>query len=561
MTSPPLYAQILVVGGGPAGSYAATALAREGFQVVLFEAAAFPRYHIGESLIPAVRHHLRFIDAEQKIIDAGFAHKPGAAMKFTQHKHEGYTDFVALGAGNSTWNVCRADFDALLLDHAQEQGVSVFQSTKVTSIAFNDDGRPVSATYTTPIGTQDVVDNQQMITFDYLVDASGRAGLLSNNYFKTRRYNSSLRNIATWGYWRGAGVYGRGTPTEGAPWFEALTDESGWAWFIPLAGGITSVGIVRSQRASSRSRLSMRHRYLSSLNLAPGLRALLGDQAELIPGGLPTRVSGASEPGVAASSDTTIRSASDFSYSSSSYAGPGYRIVGDAGAFIDPFFSSGVHLAVNSALSAATSIAASIRGDCGEKDACDWHTERVTVSYTRFLVVVLSAYKQMRSQSQDVLTDVGEDSFDNAFKALRPIIHGNADVGPRLSEEEVQRALDFCSDLFTPTSPEQHAAARARVRRSDALFDIRAPVLTPRALDAAVATLLPAANVSGVAGEEEVRRVLGKINARRIIHRDFGGMHSLEEETLGSGVGWRVRLERGQLGLVRAHPITDKSKD
>jgi flavin-dependent dehydrogenase len=75
MDSPPLHAQILIIGGGPAGSYSASVLAREGFQVVLFESAVFPRYHVGESLIPAVRHHLRFIGAEEKIINAGFAHK------------------------------------------------------------------------------------------------------------------------------------------------------------------------------------------------------------------------------------------------------------------------------------------------------------------------------------------------------------------------------------------------------------------------------------------------------------------------------------------------------
>ena len=110
-------------------------------------------------------------------------------------------------------------------------------------------------------------------------------------------------------------------------------------------------------------------------------------------------------------------------------------------AFIDPFFSSGVHLALTSGLSAAASIAASIRGDCLESDAAEWHTQRVGISYTRyallrvifrnyrhrkalrFLLVVLGAYKQIRAQSEDVLSDVGEDNFDKAFNYLRPGIH------------------------------------------------------------------------------------------------------------------------------------------
>ncbi|KAG1807084.1 hypothetical protein EV424DRAFT_1544030 [Suillus variegatus] len=112
----PEHAQILVVGGGPSGSYTASALSREGLNVVLLEAAQFPRYHIGESLIPSVPTW--FIDAEQKLVEMGFKHKPGAAIKFNQFKREGYTDFVALGHTNSSWNVVRSTFDKMLLDHA-----------------------------------------------------------------------------------------------------------------------------------------------------------------------------------------------------------------------------------------------------------------------------------------------------------------------------------------------------------------------------------------------------------------------------------------------------------
>ncbi|KAI9511636.1 hypothetical protein F5148DRAFT_262128 [Russula earlei] len=129
-------------------------------------------------------------------------------------------------------------------------------------------------------------------------------------------------------------------------------------------------------------------------------------------------------------------------------------------ASIDPLFSSGVHLAMTSGLSAAASIAASIRGDCSESHAAEWHTQRVGVSYIRFLVVVLSAYKQMRAQSKDILCNIGEDNFDNAISFLRPVIHGNADLGPRLSDVEVQNALSFCAGLFTPVNPGASRAPR-----------------------------------------------------------------------------------------------------
>ncbi|KAH9036550.1 FAD/NAD(P)-binding domain-containing protein [Lactarius hengduanensis] len=562
---PPEHAQILIVGGGPSGSYAAASLALEGFHVVLLEATAFPRYHIGESLIPSVRHHLRFIGAEEKVASHGFFKKPGAAMKFNKYKKEAYTDFIALGHDNNAWNVTRSEFDKILLDHAESTGAHVFQSTRVMSLAFSGK-RPTSALWTHGPSSQ-----SGTITFDYLVDASGRAGLMSNRYLKNRRFNSSLKNVAMWAYWRNTGVYARGTTAEGSPYFEALSDESGWAWFIPLGANLTSVGIVRDQTAFNKSAQAHRsrraeQRYLSALDLAPGVRQLLG------PDGVMAR--GESE-------SDTVRTASDYSYSASYYAGGNFRIVGDAGAFIDPFFSSGIHLAMTGGLSAAASIAASIRGDCPESEAAEWHSQRVGVSYTRFLIVVLSAYKQMRAQSKDVLCDIGEDNFDKAFSFLRPVIQGNADLGPRLSEIEVQNALDFCAGLFTPINADAVKALRKHFESIDP--DARLPpssvpettlvedTITEAKQDTqrvshpgrkrsgtidtvrrwlGKAALLPPLEI-GSASEEteaEMRRVLEKINARRVIHREHSGLHSLEEEALGAG--YRVRLQRGRLGLV-----------
>lgn len=115
-----------------------------------------------------------------------------------------------------------------------------------------------------------------------------------------------------------------------------------------------------------------------------------------------------------------IKSASDYSYSASAYAIPQARIVGDAGCFIDPYFSSGVHLALVGGLSAAITICASIKGECTEEDAADWHSKKVADGYTRFLLVVLSAYKQIRSQNDSILSDIDEDNFDRAFSFFRP---------------------------------------------------------------------------------------------------------------------------------------------
>ena len=164
-----------------------------------------------------------------------------------------------------------------------------------------------------------------------------------------------------------------------------------------------SVGIVMRQDLSTQKKKAMgspsgAEFYKESLKLAPNCLNILGD-AELT---------------------TDIKYASDWSYSASAYSSPYVRIAGDAGCFIDPYFSSGVHLALASGLSAAMTICANIRGDCDELTAAKWHSTKVSEGYTRFLLVVMSAMKQIRAQDQPVLSDWDEDGFDVAFDAFRP---------------------------------------------------------------------------------------------------------------------------------------------
>lgn len=182
-----------------------------------------------------------------------------------------------------------------------------------------------------------------------------------------------------------------------------LSDGSGWAWFIPLHNGTTSVGIVMNQAMSTQKKKatvapSSRDFYLESIQEARGVAHLLS-KAELA---------------------SDIKYASDWSYSASTYGSPFLRIVGDAGAFIDPYFSSGVHLALSGALSAAVTICAAIRGDCDEQTAWKWHSNLVAERYTRFLLVVLGATKQIRHKDAPVMNDSDEDGFDRAFSIIRP---------------------------------------------------------------------------------------------------------------------------------------------
>ena len=117
----------------------------------------------------------------------------------------------------------RSEFDHILLEHAASLGAKVHENTKVVSLEFDEKNKPVSATYTYRPSPDAENTVNGTIAFEYLVDATGRAGLMSTKYLKNRNFTDSLKNIAVWGYWVGAGSYGEGTTRAGAPWFEALT--------------------------------------------------------------------------------------------------------------------------------------------------------------------------------------------------------------------------------------------------------------------------------------------------------------------------------------------------
>lgn len=350
-----------------------------------------------------------------------------------------------------------------------------------------------------------------------------------------------------------------------------LTDESGWVWFIPLAKNLVSVGIVMDhvqsiqkrktlRKASGNSVSSLQDIYLHQLKLAPGLSSDLIPNAKLVE----------KEGG------PLVRQASDYSYSATEYAGPGYRLVGDAACqfslfrrlittlsekliylagFIDPFFSSGVHLALTGALSAAGTIASSIRDTVTEEECATWHNTKVSVAYTRFLLVVLGSYKQMKAQRMDVLSNVSEDNFDRAFDLIRPsewsipllctrvcelttwtiVIQGTADVNKKVTEDEVERTMDFIKNiLFIPTTPELEADVRRRV--------------DPKFFEGGEASILLPTQVEALFEEEDIKHVLDVANARKPIHKMFDTERDFASEPIN---GYTVRLVRGKLGIIR----------
>ncbi|MGH3169426.1 MAG: NAD(P)/FAD-dependent oxidoreductase, partial [Trebonia sp.] len=231
MGSQTRFRDVVVIGGGPAGSVAATALAREALRVRLIEGTRFPRYHVGESLTPSCRTVLEAIGIAGKLDAHGFVHKHGGAIRWDSDAW-----FFDWGAdmGVHSWQVDRAEFDNLLLEHARDSGVQV--STGVTA-------RKVSFSGTHPESVRCVPDDGEPYTvdgFDYLIDATGRTGLLSGRQLGIRRPEPTLRNIAIWGYWQDTAVLPE-TPPGG---INIISAPDGWYWIIPLAGGRTSIGFV-----------------------------------------------------------------------------------------------------------------------------------------------------------------------------------------------------------------------------------------------------------------------------------------------------------------------------
>jgi flavin-dependent dehydrogenase len=305
-------------------------LARAGWRVLLFEKARFPREHIGESLLPATLPILQDLGALEAVQRAGFTHKAGATMRWGSSSEPWSWYFHET---NATWphsyQVWRPQFDQILLDNAAANGVDVRQEHRVLGVCRHD-GRVTGVRFVDDTGAE------LEASCRFVVDASGQAGLIGRD-LGLRTPDESFRNLAVYGYFANARRLPE--PDSGNIFIESYPD--GWVWAIPLHTGVMSVGVVvDSALGQAGIREHGPEGFLhAQLATAPSTSDMLREARQ----------------------ESTTYVIRDWSYMSSRLAGDGWVLVGDAACFIDPLFSSGVHLAMSSAVLASAHVTTTLR--------------------------------------------------------------------------------------------------------------------------------------------------------------------------------------------------------
>jgi flavin-dependent dehydrogenase len=334
MTSPEsFHCDVLVAGGGPAGSTIATLLARQGLRVHLVERDRHPRFHIGESLLPMNRPILERLGALEKVEAMG-VRKLGA--DFPNADGTSHSTFLFARSLRPTapyaWQVRRDQFDEMLFRHAAENGAHTREGMRVQKVRFEND-----AVQAELIDGDGKVEN---LHARYFVDASGRDTLLGNQLGLKRKHGQH-QSAAIFAHFRGA----ERRPDENQGNISVYRFEHGWVWMIPLPDGLMSVGAVCWPEYLKQRRGRGAEFLIETLNAIPGVGERLKD-AEIV---------------------GNFHVTGNYSYACDPIGGKRWLLAGDAIAFVDPIFSSGVYLAMNSAERAAEVVAGALREPASEK--------------------------------------------------------------------------------------------------------------------------------------------------------------------------------------------------
>jgi flavin-dependent dehydrogenase len=323
---------VAIIGGGPAGAAAATVLAREGLAATVIERERFPRFHVGESLLPLGGEVLDRLGVTAKVAAAGFVPKYGAWFLSNDGACESPVDFEQFlpPPHNRAFQVERADFDQLLLDHAAEAGAEVLTGWSAAEVTCAAGDCRLALTGDGGEGAR----GRRQLSARWVVDASGQSSLLARR-LGLRTSDPALRKVAHFAHYQG----GRRRPGKREGDISLVFGRGCWFWHIPLRRGRASVGCVIDHERWKAAEVSAEEFLAAAVATSPWLAAWLAGAERVTP----------------------TYTLADFSYSARRLAGDGWLLAGDAAAFLDPIFSTGVFLALRSGEAAGLLLARALR--------------------------------------------------------------------------------------------------------------------------------------------------------------------------------------------------------
>ncbi|REK06002.1 MAG: NAD(P)/FAD-dependent oxidoreductase [Planctomycetota bacterium] len=340
-------ADVVVIGGGPAGATTSTLIAQKGHRVQLFERDKFPRFHIGESLIPETYWVLDRLNMLDKMRSSPFVKKYSVQFVGSSGRlsEPFYFDDHKPHECSQTWQVLRSEFDTMMLNNAREHGVEVHEETRVLEVLFEGE-RAVGLRVAGPDG------EPREVKAKVVVDASGQSTMLASR-FKLRVTDPELKKGAIWTYFQGA--YRDKGKDEGATIVLSTAGRKGWFWYIPLHNDIVSVGVVSNlEDLFAKDRGTHEEVYAQELDNCPAVKERVATARRV----------------------AEFRATKDYSYRSRQAAGDGWVLVGDAYGFLDPLYSSGVLLALKSGQLAADAISEGLaKGDTSAAQLASWSGE------------------------------------------------------------------------------------------------------------------------------------------------------------------------------------------
>ncbi|MFO0843755.1 MAG: NAD(P)/FAD-dependent oxidoreductase [Gemmataceae bacterium] len=425
---------VVVIGGGPAGSTVSTLIAQKGYQVQLFERERFPRFHIGESLIPETYWVLKRLGMLEKMRQSPFVKKH--SVQFVNASGKLSAPFYFWDNKphecSQTWQVVRSEFDQMMLNNARERGVEAHEGVRVLDVLFDGD-RAVG------VKIQGEDGRPRDVHARVVVDASGQSTMLQNR-FKLRLWDPVLNKGAVWTYWKGA--YRDAGRDEGATMVLQTTNKKGWWWYIPLHDNTHSVGVVAPFDELFKGRGSHEQIYNEELEKCPAVK---------------DRVKNATR-------ETGYFATKDYSYRSKEVAGDGWVLIGDAFGFLDPLYSSGVLMALRSGEMAADAITEGLeRNDVSKAQLGQWGpTFNQGVDRMRRLVCeyydgfsfgkFVKHHPELKGTLTDLLIgDLFTDKVDKAWAPMESLYpEGKAAPKPWFAPASEEVAENKVNELFLP---------------------------------------------------------------------------------------------------------------